>query len=96
MTNTTHATPEPVCCGERMVRYPGVSWECAAAYFGLKDDGVIDDLGFSPPVLYDDRATPEQRELHQHLLATRIDTAEQDHARDCERWARELQQERER
>lgn len=62
---------EPECCGIAMVRYPDTAYECADAFFALKDDDVIDDNGASPPVL-DDDATPEQRALHEHLLATRI------------------------
>jgi hypothetical protein len=63
----------PTCCDEPMVSYCGDwAWECADAYFALLDDGVLYEDGASPPNLRDD-ATDEQRQLYEHLLATRID-----------------------
>jgi len=68
------AEKEPQCCGDVMVLYPGVGWECAVTFFDLKDAGVLDvcDTGGTPPPLDGPDPTDEQRARYEHLLATRV------------------------
>lgn len=82
------SAPEPRCpCGSDMISYAGgPPWECAEAYFTLKDDDVIYDDGATPPRLREcdpgyvvaDRRMPTDyhREVHAHLVATRIASSE--------------------
>lgn len=60
-----------VCiCGEVMILYRDVAWECGQALSALEAEGWIDDIGASPPVL-DADAPQWARDMHQHLLDTR-------------------------
>lgn len=61
---------EPECCGTPMVHnsFTGL-YECADAYFGLLDDGV---LGGVPDLSDTDAMDPQQRELYDHWQSTRV------------------------